>query len=212
MIVGSTCSDKSIITIFHFRDIAKVNVGGAFLYEGEEYLVTYVSKEHGWCHVDRPMDVKSKPRDQWHSVEYHPGDAIIEESIKKEETLVTFAEYEKLITDTARAYDESDVRAKDGSHIPTYSALGLAGEAGEVVEMVKKAMRTLEPMDKAKLCLELGDVLWYIGRMAGVLGFSIGDVAAINSLKLRRRQQYGKDASVEEEVARVYLGREKETP
>lgn len=124
---------------------------------------------------------------------------------------MTFDDYHKLILETARNYDESDARATDGSHIPTYAALGLAGETGEVVEMVKKAMRTLAPMDKAKVALELGDCMWYIGRMASILGFTIGDVAALSNTKLRRRNQAGKDQEAELEIAKIYFRVKEET-
>lgn len=211
MIVGSTCSDKSIITIFNFKDTAKVNVGGAFLYEGEEYLVTYVSKENGWCHVDRPMDVKSKPRDMWHDVEYRQAAVVLLPlELEKEEALVTFAEYEKLVSDTAKP--EHYAMDPKSPHVPFYSLSEAVDEMGEVMKLAKRAMRTGQEMDRVELALELGDWLWGLTDIARVMGLTLSDVAAINSLKLRRRQQYGKDASVEEEVARVYLNREKETP
>lgn len=124
---------------------------------------------------------------------------------------MNYEDYDKLIQDTARNYDESDARATDGSHIPTYAALGLAGETGEVVEMVKKAIRTLTPMDKARVALELGDVCWYVARMAQVLGFTFEDVLALSNTKLRRRLQAGKQDEAEIEIARIYFRAKEET-
>ncbi len=47
-------------------------------------------------------------------------------------------------------------------HGVNYPALGLAGEVGEVSELIKKSIRDNAPLDIQKLKLELGDVLWYL--------------------------------------------------
>ena len=71
-----------------------------------------------------------------------------------------------------------------------YPALGLAGEAGEVAEKVKKHIRdgVLNVEDLKK---ELGDVLWYLAAIASDLGLSLDDVAESNLQKLRSRQARG---------------------
>jgi len=107
----------------------------------------------------------------------------------------TFVEYEKAI-------EEMDVmKAKGkGEHgndlpLPVYYALGLAGEAGEVVDKIKKVYRDsggdYTPEIKAAIILELGDVLWYLARLAGWLGVSLGVVALRNVTKLMGRKQRG---------------------
>src|SRR5690606_20335975 len=70
-------------------------------------------------------------------------------------------------------------------------ALGLVGEAGEVAEAVKKHLFHGHPIDKATMTEELGDVLWYVARLAAALGISLGDVAALNVDKLQRRYPNG---------------------
>lgn len=76
-----------------------------------------------------------------------------------------------------------------------YPALGLAGEAGEVVEKVKKIFRnyngviTDEYRDLIKK--ELGDVLWYIALLSQEFGFTLDDVAEENLKKLASRQERG---------------------
>lgn len=70
-------------------------------------------------------------------------------------------------------------------------ALGLAGEAGEVVEAVKKHIFHGHALDRQALMRELGDVLWYVARLAAALGISLGDVAALNLDKLQRRYPNG---------------------
>lgn len=68
-----------------------------------------------------------------------------------------------------------------------YGALGLAGEAGEVVELIKKSTAHGHPLDLAKVLLELGDTLWYITYLTELLGYTLDDVLTANILKLRER-------------------------
>jgi len=75
----------------------------------------------------------------------------------------------------------------------TYPALGLCGEAGEVAEKVKKAIRddagVLTEQRRAALAGELGDVLWYVAQLATEAGLDLDTVADANLEKLRSRQQ-----------------------
>lgn len=71
------------------------------------------------------------------------------------------------------------------------ATLGLAGEAGEVCELVKKQTRGDGPMSRDKLAKELGDVLWYIARLADLNGLSLGHIADLNITKLEARKQAG---------------------
>ena len=77
-----------------------------------------------------------------------------------------------------------------------YPALGLAGEAGEVCEKIKKIMRdkngNLTEEDRDLLVKELGDVLWYVSALADELDVFLGTVAATNIEKLRSRQERNK--------------------
>lgn len=72
-----------------------------------------------------------------------------------------------------------------------YPTLGLAGEAGEVANIVKKIARDHggEINDEIRLKLkdELGDVLWYISACADELGLTLDEVAAYNVNKLAKR-------------------------
>ncbi len=87
-------------------------------------------------------------------------------------------------TRTTAAYPESA--------LVTYPALGLAGETGEVCEHIKKSVRDdggiVSDERKEKLKKELGDVMWYIARLADDLGFDLSDIATINVSKLNSRQ------------------------
>ena len=74
-----------------------------------------------------------------------------------------------------------------------YLALGLNGEAGEVAEQVKKAIRNdgqITDERRAKILDEIGDVLWYISRIASEFNCSLGDVAEQNVAKLEERRKF----------------------
>jgi NTP pyrophosphatase (non-canonical NTP hydrolase) len=76
-----------------------------------------------------------------------------------------------------------------------YPALGLAGEAGEVAEHAKKAIRDdggrIGDERKAALAKELGDVLWYVAQLATELDLQLDAVAQLNLDKLLSRQERG---------------------
>lgn len=77
----------------------------------------------------------------------------------------------------------------------TYLALGLAGEAGEVAGKVKKILRddnsVISLQHEMALADELGDVLWYLARLADTIGFDLGEIADNNVIKLRDRKNRG---------------------
>lgn len=72
-----------------------------------------------------------------------------------------------------------------------YPALGLAGESGEVVEVLKKILRNNNGVPTAefveKLKYELGDVLWYLDILCSEFGFTLEQVAELNVKKLESR-------------------------
>ena len=70
----------------------------------------------------------------------------------------------------------------------SYLALGLNGEAGEVAEKVKKHKRG-DDIDLTELEGELGDVLWYLTRLADELDIRLNEVADANLDKLFDRQK-----------------------
>lgn len=72
--------------------------------------------------------------------------------------------------------------------------LGLAGEAGEFVDLVKKNIFHGHPHERHNMIEELGDVLWYATAIATHLGTSLDEVMAINVAKLALRYPHGFDA------------------
>jgi NTP pyrophosphatase (non-canonical NTP hydrolase) len=76
-----------------------------------------------------------------------------------------------------------------------YPTLGLAGEAGEVAEKVKKMLRddggVMTGERREALAAELGDVLWYVAQLATEAGLDLDAIAQANLDKLLSRQQRG---------------------
>ena len=78
--------------------------------------------------------------------------------------------------------------AKDQANSVDYVILGLAGETGEVCELWKKHHHRKDPrFTKDQILEELGDVLWYLTRLAWLQGWSLDEVMETNIEKLNRR-------------------------
>lgn len=76
-----------------------------------------------------------------------------------------------------------------------YLSMGLAGEAGEVVEKLKKLVRNdstvLTEEKKLGIASEIGDALWYLSQLALLVGVSFEEVAQMNVAKLKDRMERG---------------------
>ena len=74
-----------------------------------------------------------------------------------------------------------------------YPSLGLAGEAGEVANKVKKVLRDygghLTPEMKSAILQELGDCLWYIAQISSEMAVDLDEVAKMNLDKLQSRSE-----------------------
>jgi NTP pyrophosphatase (non-canonical NTP hydrolase) len=96
------------------------------------------------------------------------------------------SEYQRLSRATAQYPREASL---------AYPALGLAGEAGEVAEHVKKTIRddggVVSDPRKEAIAKELGDVLWYVAQVATELHLDLDEIAEGNLQKLLSRQQRG---------------------
>jgi len=69
--------------------------------------------------------------------------------------------------------------------------LGVAGEAGEVADLIKKVLHHSKPLDKDKIIKEMGDVYWYLEYLGATLDVSTEDVLAANVKKLKERHPNG---------------------
>lgn len=71
------------------------------------------------------------------------------------------------------------------------SALSLAGEVGELCNLLKKIVRHGHELDKRRLKDELGDILWYVADLCSALDLDLDEVAIDNLQKLRHRYPKG---------------------
>jgi NTP pyrophosphatase (non-canonical NTP hydrolase) len=71
------------------------------------------------------------------------------------------------------------------------AALGLAGEAGEFANLVKKLTAHGHDISPETLADELGDVLWYVAEAATACNLKMGDIAQENVNKLQERYPEG---------------------
>lgn len=72
-----------------------------------------------------------------------------------------------------------------------HMALGIAGEAGEVVDVVKKTFMYGKALDKEHVKEELGDMLWYMSNLLHEVGSSFEEVMQMNVDKLAKRYPNG---------------------
>lgn len=99
---------------------------------------------------------------------------------------MTGTEYQKKAMRTASSLDK-DALVLNG-------VMGLNGEAGECIDIVKKHLFQGHDLDREKLIDELGDVLWYAASLAEGIGTTLDDVMQHNVDKLTRRYPEGFDA------------------
>lgn len=70
-------------------------------------------------------------------------------------------------------------------------ALGLGGETGEVLDLVKKATFQGHSLSTDRVAEELGDICWYIATLARGIGYDFEDILTKNIAKLQRRYPSG---------------------
>lgn len=99
---------------------------------------------------------------------------------------------------TANDYQRAALRTAQMDRLSNEEVLlngvmGLNGEAGEVIDLVKKARFQGHELDTEKLMKELGDIAWYLAITAISIGYSLSDVFDANIEKLQKRYPDGFD-------------------
>ena len=69
--------------------------------------------------------------------------------------------------------------------------MGLCGESGEAIDLMKKHLYQGHDLDKEKLVKELGDIAWYLAEAATCLNIDLGEVLQRNLDKLHARYPQG---------------------
>ena len=93
-------------------------------------------------------------------------------------------EYQKLAMTTLNP----DLSKKD---VLINAVMGLCGESGEAIDIVKKHLHQGHPLDRQKLCKELGDIAWYLAEAATALDMDLEEILAQNIEKLQQRYPEG---------------------
>lgn len=99
---------------------------------------------------------------------------------------MTLNEYQREAMRTA-----SGMCAKCNDNLLLNGAMGLNGEAGEVIDILKKYIFQGHDLDKEHIAKELGDCLWYIAIAAKGAGYTLDEIAEMNKAKLRSRYPDG---------------------
>lgn len=100
---------------------------------------------------------------------------------------MTINEYQKEAMRTASGMNQEYPRILNG-------LMGLNGEAGEAIDILKKHMFHGHELDKEHLAKELGDVSWYLAVSAYALGYDLETIFQMNVDKLRARYPEGFDS------------------
>ncbi|MBS4195354.1 nucleoside triphosphate pyrophosphohydrolase family protein [Lederbergia citri] len=94
---------------------------------------------------------------------------------------LTLNEYQRISTRSANPH----------KHELINYGLGIAGEAGEVADLIKKSMFHGHNVDKDEIKKELGDVMWYLSQIARLAGLTLEEIAEANIEKLKKRYPDG---------------------
>ena len=97
---------------------------------------------------------------------------------------MTINEYQKLAMTTLNpALSQKDVLIN--------GVMGLCGESGEAIDIVKKHLAQGHELDRDALVKELGDIAWYLAETAYALDVSLETVLQMNIDKLKKRYPDG---------------------
>lgn len=98
---------------------------------------------------------------------------------------MTINEYQKEALRTAPIYELTPIGRL------TNGLMGLNGESGEAIDILKKHLFQGHKLDREHLAKELGDVAWYLAVTADALGYSLEKILLMNVEKLRARYPDG---------------------
>lgn len=112
---------------------------------------------------------------------------LIRSRIIEGEYQMTINEYQKAAYRTANQSLTDSQQLQNG-------LMGLNGESGECIDILKKHLFQGHDLDKYHIAKELGDVAWYLAVSAQALGFDLETILQMNVEKLKVRYPHGFDA------------------
>lgn len=105
---------------------------------------------------------------------------------------MTINDYQKLALRTYPKPDWGDP-VDTGENRLLNGLMGLNGEAGECIDILKKHIFQGHDLDSEHMAKELGDVSWYLAVAADALGYDLETIFQMNIDKLRKRYPDGFD-------------------
>ena len=99
---------------------------------------------------------------------------------------MTGNEYQTATLRTAGTSDRADLLVN--------GVMGLSGESGECIDLVKKHIFQKHPLDRERLAKELGDVAWYLAVTAYAINYELETIMQMNIDKLKARYPDGFDS------------------
>ena len=100
---------------------------------------------------------------------------------------MTINEYQELALRTEQGMNKEYPRLLNG-------LMGLNGEAGEAIDILKKELFQGHPTNKEHMAKELGDVAWYLAVGAEAIGYDLQTILQMNVDKLKARYPEGFDS------------------
>lgn len=83
------------------------------------------------------------------------------------------------------------VKPSDETGRMVHAAMGISGEAGELIDAIKKTWIYGKPLDRENVLEESGDLLFYLQALLTECGFTIDEAMTANVGKLRKRYPQG---------------------
>lgn len=112
---------------------------------------------------------------------------LIRSRIFEGEYQMTINEYQKAAYRTANQTLTDSQQLQNG-------LMGLNGESGECIDILKKHLFQEHNLDKEHIAKELGDVAWYLAVSANAIGYDLETIMQMNVDKLKARYPDGFDA------------------
>ena len=100
---------------------------------------------------------------------------------------MTINEYQKLAMTTLNP----ELSKRD---VLINSVMGLCGESGEAIDLVKKHLMQGHEFDRERFAKELGDIAWYLAEAATAIDMDLEDILQMNIDKLKKRYPDGFDS------------------
>ena len=105
-----------------------------------------------------------------------------------EKNTMNVNEYQKLAMTTLNPeLDKKDILIN--------GVMGLCGESGEAIDIVKKHLAQGHELNTEHLANELGDIAWYLAETATAIGYDLEDIFQMNIDKLKKRYPKGFDVN-----------------